>query len=74
MNGMTNCHMLYQYAIIGSRPDKEIKTMRNNNNKKTQVPIVGLFGSIKENRKVINKVKCLSQACIHTVINLEIYY
>ena len=23
-----NCHMIYKYAIIASRPDKELKTVR----------------------------------------------
>ena len=50
---------------------KEIKTVRKKKKKKTpQVPIVAFSGPIKERctAEAINKVKFLSQACIHTVI------
>ena len=55
---MTNYHKLYQYAIIASRPDKEIKTVRKKKKKKKtpQVPIVALFGSHKgEQNKLLTR-------------------
>ena len=44
----TNCHMIYQYSIIASRPDKQIMTVRKKKKKKKKmVPIITLIGSHK---------------------------
>ena len=47
INKRTNCHMLYQYAIITSRPDRQCVKKQQQQQKKTPVPIVALFVSYK---------------------------
>ena len=69
--------MLYQYAIIASRPDKEIKTARKKKKKKKNTRLQHYSGLIKErctaearvqNKSSYQQGQMLKKSCIHTVI------